>query len=144
MLFGWLERRRRRRLLAAPFPADWLAHLRQNVAVYEVLTDAEQARLRDDLRVLIAEKAWEGCGGLAMTDEVKVTVAAHAALLLLGIRHDYFARCETFAHWFFKLVGIFVQCIRIIVKLLRKRAVHEVEAFKLHGAEQNTLPCLRS
>src|SRR5262245_30490963 len=27
-----------------------------------------------------------------MTDEIKVTIAAHAALLLLGISHDYFAR----------------------------------------------------
>src|SRR5262245_14653472 len=95
MLFAWLERRRRRRLLAAPFPADWLAHLRRNVAAYQMLTDAEQARLRNDLRVFIAEKSWEGCGGLTVTDEVRVSIAAQACLLLLGVEHDYFAHVRT-------------------------------------------------
>jgi MtfA peptidase len=95
MLFAWLERRRRRRLLAAPFPADWRAHLRLNVAVYEILTDTEQARLRDDLRVFIAEKSWEGCGGLTLTDEIRVAIAAQACLLLLGVEHDYFGRVQT-------------------------------------------------
>jgi Mlc titration factor MtfA (ptsG expression regulator) len=95
MLFTWLERRRRRRLLAAPFPAAWLAHLRRNVAAYGVLTGAEQARLKDDLRVFIAEKSWEGCGGLTVTDEVRVSIAAQACLLLLGVEYDYFAHVRT-------------------------------------------------
>src|ERR1051325_4429637 len=92
MLLSWLKHWRRRRLLARPFPEAWAGYLRKNVAHYEYLTGAEQAKLRDDLRVLVAEKHWEGCGGVEMTDEIKVTVAAHAALLLLGIDHDYFAR----------------------------------------------------
>ena len=92
MLFSWLKGRRRAKLLAEPMPAEWLGYLERNVPLYTRLTESEQARLRDILRILVAEKQWEGCGGLTMTDEVKVTVAAHAALLLLGIDHDYFAR----------------------------------------------------
>jgi hypothetical protein len=92
VLFSWLTRRRRAKLLATPFPAEWLGYLERNVPLYARLSERERAKLRDDLRVLVAEKHWEGCGGLVMTDEVKVTIAAHAALLLLGIRHDYFAR----------------------------------------------------
>jgi Mlc titration factor MtfA (ptsG expression regulator) len=95
MLFGWLERRRRRQLLAAPFPADWVDHLRLNVAVYQFLTAAEQARLRDDLRVFVAEKWWEGCGGLTLSDEVRVAIAAQACLLLLGVEHDYYKHVRT-------------------------------------------------
>ncbi len=90
MVFPWSKSYRRRQLLATPFPADWLAYLDSNVALYAGLTPAEQQRLRDDLRVFIAEKTWEGCGGLAITDEIKVTVAAQACLLLLGMEHDYF------------------------------------------------------
>src|SRR5262245_48837435 len=92
MLFSWLARRRRAKLLATPFPVEWLGYLERNVPLYARLNAREQAKLSDDLRVLVAEKNWEGCGGLVMTDEVKVTIAAHAALLLLGIEHDYFAR----------------------------------------------------
>lgn len=92
MLFSWLARRRRARILATPFPDEWLGFLDRNVSLYPQLSERDQARLRDDLRILVAEKHWEGCGGLVMTDEIKVTIAAQAAVLLLGIDHDYFAR----------------------------------------------------
>src|SRR6266545_7253136 len=84
MLFSWLKRRRRQRLLAEPFPAEWLAHLETNVAHYHLLTEAEQAKLRDRMRVFIAEKEWEGCRGLTMTDEIKVTVARAATVTLIS------------------------------------------------------------
>lgn len=81
---------RRRRLLRRPFADDWLEMLNRNVQYYARLTAVEQAKLRDDLRILVAEKHWEGCGGLLMTDEIKVTIAAQAALLLLGFHDEYF------------------------------------------------------
>jgi Mlc titration factor MtfA (ptsG expression regulator) len=92
MIFAWLKRRRRRRLLAEPFPPAWLEYLRRNVAHYQFLSPAEQAKLRDDLRVFVAEKTWEGCGGLTITDEVRVTIAAQACLLVLAMEHNYFDR----------------------------------------------------
>jgi Mlc titration factor MtfA (ptsG expression regulator) len=95
MLFYWLRQRRRRKLLAQPFPAEWLTYLQANVALYRGLSDAEQVRLRVDLRVFLAEKEWVGCNGLEMTDEIKVTVAALACLLLLAIEHDYFSRVQS-------------------------------------------------
>jgi Mlc titration factor MtfA (ptsG expression regulator) len=95
MLFYWLRQRRRRKLLAQPFPAEWLPYLEDNVALYRSLADSEKARLRDDLRVFIAEKEWVGCGGLEMNEEIKVTIAALACLLLLGIEHDYFSRVQS-------------------------------------------------
>jgi Mlc titration factor MtfA (ptsG expression regulator) len=90
MLFSWLKRRRRRKILAAPFPPEWLGYLQANVPIFERLSEREKATLRDDLRIFVAEKHWEGCGGLTITDEIKVTIAAHACLLLLGIDHDSF------------------------------------------------------
>lgn len=92
MIFSWLRRRRRQRLLAEPFPPLWLTYLQKNVAHYRYLSDAEQARLRGDLRIFMAEKTWEGCGGLRMTDEIKVTISAQACLLVLGMEHNYFDR----------------------------------------------------
>lgn len=89
MVLDWLKRRRRRKLLAGPFPENWLAILRDNVPHYAGLPASQQARLRDLLRVFVAEKHWTGCGGLEMTDEVRVTIAAEACLLLLGIDGDY-------------------------------------------------------
>jgi Mlc titration factor MtfA (ptsG expression regulator) len=92
MLF--LTRRRRRKLLAEPFPDRWMMHLRRNVHYYELLDDAERARLRDDLRIFIAEKRWEGCGGLELTEEMQVTIAAQAVLLVLASSIDDLRRAK--------------------------------------------------
>jgi Mlc titration factor MtfA (ptsG expression regulator)/RimJ/RimL family protein N-acetyltransferase len=40
----------------------------------------------------MAEKVWEGCDDLEVTDEMKLTISAQAALLLLGMPHDYFSQ----------------------------------------------------
>jgi MtfA peptidase len=92
MIFSWLRRRRRQRILAGPFPEAWLVYLKRNVAHYQYLSEAEQARLRDDLRIFAAEKHWEGCGGLQITDEIRATISAQAMLLVLGMEHNYFDR----------------------------------------------------
>ncbi len=81
-----------RELLAQPFPKEWESWLSANMAHYRLLSDAERARLHDDARVLVAEKTWEGCDGLKVTEMMKLTVAAQAALLLLGLDHDHFSR----------------------------------------------------
>lgn len=94
-MFAWVRARRRRKLLATPFPPYWEAVLRRNVAHFAYLPAAQQAAVRDITRILVAEKAWEGCNGLHVTPEMPVTIAAQAALLLLADRHDYFARVPT-------------------------------------------------
>ncbi len=82
----------RRDLLAQPFPPQWASWLSANMTHYRLLNDAERARLHGVTRVLMAEKSWEGCDGLKITDVMRLTVAAQAALILLGLDHDYFNR----------------------------------------------------
>lgn len=93
MLFDWLLRpirhARRASLLAEPFPGEWLPTV-ERLPFYRSLDERGQQRIRDDLRVLVAEKNWEGCGGLELTDEIRVSIAAQASLLLLNIEHEYY------------------------------------------------------
>lgn len=95
MMFSWFADRRRKKLTAAPFPAGWEDIVRRNVAHYCMLTDAEQAELRALIQIFIAEKDWEGAGGLELTDEIRVTVSAQACLLLLGLPHNYYRNVES-------------------------------------------------
>lgn len=90
MFFKWLKDRRRNQIRSEEFPAAWLEILRHNFAFYHFLTEAEQTKLRSDVQVFVAEKNWEGCGGLTMTDEVRVTVAAQACLLTLAFEDNYY------------------------------------------------------
>ncbi|TMQ49357.1 MAG: zinc-dependent peptidase [Candidatus Eisenbacteria bacterium] len=91
-MFDFFARRRRARLRAQPFPEDWLAIMSRNVPLYGRLPAELQARLRGDVQVLLAEKHFEGCGGLRLDDEIRVTIAAHAALLMLGDEPHYYPR----------------------------------------------------
>jgi Mlc titration factor MtfA (ptsG expression regulator) len=62
---------------------------------YRLLRKRERQRLRNDTATFVATKDWEGCRGLSVTDEMKVTVAAQACLMLLGREHDCFSRVRT-------------------------------------------------
>lgn len=81
---GWREHRRRRRIGARPFPHAWRAILRRRVPIYRRLPADLQRQLREKLQVFLADKAFIGCQGQAITDEVRVTIAGHAALLQLN------------------------------------------------------------
>src|ERR1700733_2556924 len=81
-VFGF-NTRRRNRLRSQAFPASWLGILRRNVPYYEQLSSADQQELQRIIHVFVAEKNFEGCGGLEMTDEIRVTIAAYACILLL-------------------------------------------------------------
>ena len=92
---GWLTERRRRHLRDAPYPAAWDGYVAANVAMASWLDEAQAAALRDLVQVFVAEKRWEGCGGLAMTEEIQVTIAAQACLLLLGRTEALYDDVET-------------------------------------------------
>jgi Mlc titration factor MtfA (ptsG expression regulator) len=95
MLFSWLRNRRRRSLLAEPFPATWLTTLHEHVGHYELLPASAQKKLRDAVQIMTAEKEWEGCRGLELTDDMRVTIAALAAILILGFDDFYFDNVAT-------------------------------------------------
>jgi Mlc titration factor MtfA (ptsG expression regulator) len=86
---------RRNRLQTQPFPAPWLAILQRNVPYYRRLTVSEREELRGDIQVFIAEKNFEGCGGLEITEEIKITIAAYACILLLNRQHNYYPRLQS-------------------------------------------------
>ena len=90
MLLSLLRRRRRRRLLATPFPAGW-ARIVDAIPLCAVLDAGDRRRHEDLLRVIAVERRFEGCGGLVVTERMRVVVAAQAALLLLGIEHTWFS-----------------------------------------------------
>lgn len=94
-MFNWFTKRRRKKLNEAPFPTSWEDIIRRNVAHYRMLEDDERSHLQALIQVFIAEKHWEGAGGLELTDEIRVTISAHACLLLLGLLHNYYRNVES-------------------------------------------------
>jgi Mlc titration factor MtfA (ptsG expression regulator) len=94
-VFTWWRKRRRQRVLEDPFRVAWQEALRRNVGYAEFLDEVAHQRLEDLVQVFLAEKSFEGCGGLTLTDEIRVTIAANACILLLGLDHDLYSDVET-------------------------------------------------
>jgi MtfA peptidase len=88
----WLAQWRRKRIRGRPFPAAWRAILRERVPYARRLPSDLQLQLQKHIQVFIAEKSFIGCDGLAITDEVRVTIAAQACLLLLNRPDHYYPR----------------------------------------------------
>ncbi len=82
--------RRRKKIAGRPFPEAWLYLVRKNVPLYSRLPEADQDELKRHILVFMAEKGFEGCGGLHMTDQIRITIAAHACILLLHRQTDYY------------------------------------------------------
>ncbi len=90
-----LRERRRSRLINEPLSEERLAMIRRNVALYKFIPEQYRAELSGHTNIFLAEKHFEGCGGLALTDEMKVTIAAQACILLLGRKSSYFPKCDS-------------------------------------------------
>ena len=94
-LFHPFRDQRRKALAGQPLPPTWSAILERNVPYCRALHPDERTRLEELIQIFLAEKHFEGCGGLEVTDEMRVTIAAQACLLLLNLRHDYFERLSS-------------------------------------------------
>jgi len=94
-MFGWIRRRKRKKLIALAWPESWSLHLNRNVRLTWAIDEQQLSRLQDCIKVIVYEKHWEGCNGLTLTEEMKVTIAAQAGLMLLGHPGFYFDNVPT-------------------------------------------------
>jgi Mlc titration factor MtfA (ptsG expression regulator) len=80
----WWTRRRHQNLRRRPFPRAWARTLQRRVPLVQRLPWPLRRRLLGMIQVFIADKPFIGCAGLEVDDEMRVTIAAQACLLLLG------------------------------------------------------------
>jgi len=95
VIFTLFRQRKRERLRSRPFPKKWLTLIQRHIVFFHRLSPVDRAELLGHIQVFLAEKRFEGCGGFAITDEVRVTIATQACLLLLHRRTDYFPKLLT-------------------------------------------------
>jgi Mlc titration factor MtfA (ptsG expression regulator) len=86
---------RRRHALQQPFLDEWVNILKNNLPPYANLSDDFRRELHDNIRIFLLEKTFEGCGGLVITDEIRVTIAAQACMLLLNRKDDCYPKLRS-------------------------------------------------
>ncbi len=94
-MFDFFKRRKRERIMREPFPASFRAIVDETVPYAARLAPEDQLELFALILVFLEEKSFEGCGGLSITDEIRVTIAAQACLLLLRREHDLYPELES-------------------------------------------------
>jgi Mlc titration factor MtfA (ptsG expression regulator) len=77
---GW----RLKRALRQPMPAGFIAILRRNIPIYARMPAALQEQLHKLIQQFLHQKKFVGCEGLDIDDEMRVTIAGQACLLLLN------------------------------------------------------------
>ncbi|MCH2169774.1 zinc-dependent peptidase [Myxococcota bacterium] len=81
-MFG-SKRRRHKRLRETPLPAEAVAIVERNVPYLRDLSDEDRGELHGLIQIFLDEKWFSGCGGLDVDDEIRLTIAAQACVLLL-------------------------------------------------------------
>lgn len=80
------------RLKNAPFPENWLLYVRRTLPFYSGMPPDMQSELLGHIKQFLFFKEFVGCAGLTVTEEMRVTVAACACLLLLNRPTSGFAK----------------------------------------------------
>ena len=90
-----LRRARREKLSKKPLSDAFIEILKRDVRLYELIPEDLRSQLHGHINVFLAEKVFVGCGGLEVTDEMRVTVAAQACVLMLNRDASHFPGFKT-------------------------------------------------
>jgi MtfA peptidase len=86
---------RREKLLSKELTSEWMEIIKKNVQFYGFLPPDMKKELHGLINIFLDEKTFEGCEGLELTDEIKITIATQACLLLLGRKSDIYPTLRT-------------------------------------------------
>jgi Mlc titration factor MtfA (ptsG expression regulator) len=78
-----------------PIPSHWFEILHRTFPLSHALSDPERARLLRYVQVFLHEKRFEGCGGLELTEEMKLNIASQACYLLLSLESGCYPDLKT-------------------------------------------------
>ncbi|WP_114324874.1 zinc-dependent peptidase [Candidatus Colwellia aromaticivorans] len=91
---SWREYQRNK-IKNQPFKKEWRKIIQQRMPYFRQMPAELQLQLKQHIQVFLAEKNFIGCNGIQITDEIKITVAAQACLLLLNRKTDFYPKLRT-------------------------------------------------
>jgi len=94
-IFHFFRDRKRARLLAQPIPESWESILANTFPLYRKMDEVDRAELQRHMQIFLGEKRFRGGHGLVVTEEMRVTIAAQACLLLMHRNCRYYPTLRT-------------------------------------------------
>lgn len=90
----WRELQRSR-IKQRPFPKAWRKIIQRRMPYYKSMPVDLQLQLKQLIQVFLEEKQFIGKEGVEITDEIRVTIAAQACLLLLNRKTDMYPKLQS-------------------------------------------------
>lgn len=90
-----VRKQRRKALFATPPPDRWQPLLEKNLPMIGNMSEEQKKQLFGFMQIFLAEKNFEGCGDLELTEEIRITIAAQACMLLLGRDSKVYPKLKT-------------------------------------------------
>lgn len=84
-----------RRPPAVVLPDNWAEIAAAHVGFWPLLDGTERERLGELMAGIVEDKRWEAAAGFELTDEIRVVIAAGAALLVLGLDLHWYRQVTT-------------------------------------------------
>jgi Mlc titration factor MtfA (ptsG expression regulator) len=75
-----------------PFKRQWRKIIQQRMPYFKKMPTHLQLQLKQHVQVFLSEKHFIGYNGIVISDEIRVTIAAQACLLLLNRKIDYYPK----------------------------------------------------
>ncbi len=85
----------RNKIKKQPFKKQWRKIIQRRMPYFQKMPADLQLQLKQLIQVFLAEKKFIGRNGVVITDEVKVTIAAQACLLLLNRKTDMYPKLQS-------------------------------------------------
>ena len=85
------KRSQRNKLFSDALEPEFIRILEKNVSIYSLLPDELRKELHGRINIFLDEKVFIGHSGLIITDEICITIAGNACLLLIGQKKHHFA-----------------------------------------------------
>ena len=86
---------RLQRLRAREFPQSWFEIVNRRLPFFRRMPASMQSQLLDLIKIFLHDKRFVGCAGQQIDDEIRLTVAAQACLLLLNRETDYYQHLKS-------------------------------------------------
>lgn len=86
---------KRKSVASLPFKKQWRKIIQRRMPYFKRMPADLQLQLKRHIQIFLSEKKFVGCQGIVITDEIRVTIAAQACLLLLNRRTDYYPKLNT-------------------------------------------------
>ena len=90
----WREYQREK-IRNQPFKKEWRKIIQQRIPYFRQMPADLQLQLKQHIQVFLTEKEFVGCNGVEITDEIRITVAAQACLLLLNRKTNFYPKLRT-------------------------------------------------